>query len=310
VIGKAGTLWAILAGLLIPVGAGATCVVNARTTIALTVTDGTITAPVEVNGQTATFIVDTGASRSLVTPEAALRLGIARDQWVGSSMMGVGGIGAVERPPNADPKSLSLGGVALARRTLNHDTSLTVGVMPNVRAGEVAIDGLLGRDFLSVFDLDLDVPGRRLTLYQVTDCAGRFLPWTGDYSVLPASYVDMSALVVAVTLDDTPLRALLDTGASGSIVAAPGIARLGLQPASLTGDAVSHISGVGPRTVTVHRHQFRSLRVGGQVIGAPNLWVEPIRLQPIADMLLGADWLAARRVWISYATRQLFIANP
>jgi hypothetical protein len=39
------------------------------------------------------------------------------------------------------------------------------------------------------------------------------------------------------------------------------------------------------------------------------IWVAPIRLTPIVDMLLGADWLAARRVWISYATRQLFVAG-
>jgi hypothetical protein len=25
-------------------------------------------------------------------------------------------------------------------------------------------------------------------------------------------------------------------------------------------------------------------------------------------MLLGADWLATRRIWISYATRQLFFS--
>jgi hypothetical protein len=37
--------------------------------------------------------------------------------------------------------------------------------------------------------------------------------------------------------------------------------------------------------------------------------VEPIRLSPIVDMLLGADWLTGRRVWISFATKQLFLAE-
>jgi hypothetical protein len=35
--------------------------------------------------------------------------------------------------------------------------------------------------------------------------------------------------------------------------------------------------------------------------------VAPIQLSPISDMLLGADWLMGRRVWISYATNQLFV---
>jgi hypothetical protein len=26
-------------------------------------------------------------------------------------------------------------------------------------------------------------------------------------------------------------------------------------------------------------------------------------------MLLGADWLAHRRIWVSFATRQLFVAT-
>jgi hypothetical protein len=309
-IGKAGALLLLMAGFLLPATALAACVVNARATIPLTVSGGMIIAPVEVNGITASFIVDTGASRSLVTPEAVQRLGLARDQWVGSTMSGVGGIGAIERPPNADPRSLSLGGVPLMRRTLNHDTSLAVGVMPNARAGNHVIDGLLGRDFLSSFDLDLDIRGARLTLYQVNDCSGRFLSWIGEYAAIPVTFVEITALVLPVMLDDTPLRAMLDTGASASILAAPGIARLGLQPGSFARDASGRLSGVGPRIVTAHRHQFRSLVVGGQAIGSPTLWVEPVRLQPIADMLLGADWLAGRRIWISFATHQLFVMTP
>ena len=124
---------------------------------------------------TATFILDTGAQRSVVTQEAVQRLGLSRDEWVGTTMSGIGGI---DRRPNAEPRSLSLGGVPLVRRTLNHDTSMTVGILP-APCRQSRIDGLLGRDFLSLFDLDLDVPGRRLTLYQVNDCTGRFLPWAG-----------------------------------------------------------------------------------------------------------------------------------
>ena len=169
----------------------------------------------------------------MVTEEAVHRLGLARDEWVGTTMRGVGGI---ESRPNADPRSLALGGVALVRRTLNHDTSLTVGVLPRTRVGNLVIDGVLGRDFLSLFDLDLDVPGRRLTLYQVRDCAGRFLPWQGEYAAVPVTLPDENALVVPVTLDATPLRAMLDTGASSSLVAAPGMFRLGLQAASFAGD--------------------------------------------------------------------------
>jgi hypothetical protein len=296
----------LLSLVLFPALADAACSVEARATIPLSVTGGVITVPVEVNGITASFILDTGAQRSVVTGQAVERLGLARDQWVGTTMSGIGGI---DRRPNANPRSLSLGGVPLVRQTLSRDTSLTVGMLPRTRVGDHVIDGLLGRDFLSAFDLDLDMPGSRLTLFQVRGCAGRFLPWNGAYTAVPVTIPAKHALVVPVRVDGTPLRALLDTGASASLLAAPGMARLGLQPSSLASDPTSPVSGLGPRTVTMHLHRFRSLQVGGQVFDAPSIWVAPIRLSPIVDMLLGADWLSGRRLWISFATAQVFLAG-
>ena len=289
-----------------PVARGA-CTVDHQATVALRVNGAVITVPVEVNGITATFIVDTGAQRSVVSEAAVRRLGLARDQWIGTTMRGIGGI---DRRPNADPRSLSLGGVPLVRRTVKHDTSLTVAVLPLATAGNQSIDGLLGRDFLSLFDLDLDVPAHRIGLYRVDDCAGRFLPWSSDYAAIPIAVPAEQAIIVPVILDGRTLRALLDSGASSSLVAAPGIYKLRLDPTILAADPSGQITGLGSRVLTVHRHQFSELQVGNQTVEMPSLWVEPLRLSPIVDMLLGADWLAARRVWISFATRQLFVAAP
>jgi Aspartyl protease len=297
----------LLASLLLPSAVRAACIVDNKASVALDVVGGTITIPVAINDTVATMILDTGAQRSILTEAAAHRLNVARDEWVGTTMSGIGGI---ESRPNADPRSLTLGGVPLVRRTLNHDTSLTVGIIPSTRVGDLVIDGVLGRDFLAPFDLDLDVPDRRLTLYQVQGCTGRFLPWQGNYTAVPVSLLDQNALIVPVTLDATPLRALLDTGASASLVAAPGLFRLGLQPGGFVNDPADQVSGVGSHVVTMHRHTFHSLQVGGQAISAPVIWAAPLHLTPIVDMLLGADWLAQRRIWISYATHQLFLATP
>jgi len=296
----------VLAGLLFVSGARAGCVVDNLATVPLDDTGGAITLPVEVNNAAATFILDTGAARSVVTEAATQRLGLARDIWVGTTMRGLGGI---ESRPNADPRSLTLGGVPLVRRTVSHDTSLTVGILPRTHIGSRVIDGVLGRDFLSLFDLDLDVPDRHLMLYHVHGCAGRFLPWSGSYATVPVTFPAEDALVLPVILDGTPLRALLDTGASSSLIAAPGLFRLGLQSASFEGDLADQASGLGPRLISMHRHRFRSLQVGGQTIESPLIWVAPVHLTPIVDMLLGADWLAERRIWISFSTRELFVAG-
>ena len=85
--------------------------------------------------------------------------------------------------------------------------------------------------------------------------------------------------------------------------------KMGLDQANLAADPSDQISGLGSRVVTVHRHRFSTLAVGNQTIESPLLWVEPVRLSPIVDMLLGVDWLAGRRIWISFTTKQLFLAE-
>ena len=100
-----------------------------RAAVPFTLTNGHLLVPLTVNGAGATFVLDTGAERSMVTPDAVQRLNLALDQWVGTTMHGVGGV--VEHQ-NADPRSLTLGGVALQRHTITHDTSLTVGALPQM----------------------------------------------------------------------------------------------------------------------------------------------------------------------------------
>jgi hypothetical protein len=291
--------------------AWADCVVAPAATVPLDFIAGSILVTAEVNGHDATFILDTGAQRSMVTEAAIGHLDLTRDSWVGTTM---GGIGGVERRANADPRSFTLGGLPMVRPTLNHDTSLTVGVMPRIVVGGREVDGLLGRDFLSVFDLDLDVPQRQLTLYRVRGCTTRVVPWQFPFTTVPMmasverALIDR-AVVVPVVLNGVSLRALLDTGASASILAAPGMVRSGIQPAQLNADQGVTIRGVGRREVLMRRHEFRQLQVGGAAWEAPTLLVGAVHLYPIVDMLLAADWLSQRRVWISFGTAQLGIAS-
>ena len=289
--------------LLWPSMVSAACQVQQRATVTLDIVGTTVLAPVSVNGVPGTFILDTGASLSVVTPDAVQRFGLALDEWTATTMRGVGGL---ERRRNADPRSVELGGVALHRRSLAKDVTLRVATLPRSVVGGRQIDGLLGRDFMSVFDLELDFSERHLTLYDVHDCSGRFLPWTDAYLSVPVENPTESALVVPVELDGVPLRALLDSGAGQTMVAGAGMARLGLGLDRLQGDTSKVVSGMGPHTVTGWQHQFREFRIGGETFAAPRFLVAPIQLSPISDMLLGADWLMGRRVWISYATNQLF----
>ncbi|HTW71063.1 MAG TPA: retroviral-like aspartic protease family protein [Acetobacteraceae bacterium] len=283
--------------------AQAACTVAERTSAPFTLVHGRLTVPLEVNGIPATFVLDSGAQLSLVTPQAVRRLNLVLDHWVAATMRGVGGV--VEHA-DADPRSMTLGGMPLHQATLARQISLTVGDLPDMGA-DMVVDGLLGRDFLSGFDLQLDLPARRLTLYDVHGCSGRFLPWRSPYYAVTAASVAARAMVLPIALNGIRLTALLDTGASSSLVTLPGMIRLGLTPQALAHDPASAVRGLGRQAPEMHQHRFVSLQVAGETIRQPLLWVAPVRLAPIVDALLGADWLEAqRRVWLSFTTSQVF----
>jgi hypothetical protein len=286
--------------------AAAACAVKELAVVPLRIAGNVPLLTVMIDEKPATMVLDTGAWRSVVSREAVQRLALAQDDWVTTTMRGAGG---VVQYRNAKPRSLSLAGQKLERRTLTRDTSLTVAPLRLDEAFGKPVDGLLGRDYLSTFDLDLNLPRRTVTLFQVEGCAGAFLPWITPYTPLPVEFPLEAAMVMKVELDGVPLRALFDTGASWAVLGRPGLAKLAARGALPNPAAAGALSGIGPRSPSASRHQFHRLRIGPTEVAEPVILSAEIDAVPIVDMILGADWLAYRHVWISYATKQLFLAQ-
>ena len=187
------------------------------------VADGRCVVAVLLDGRVARMVVDTGAERTLVTRAAAQRLGLRRDLWVDTPMEGAGG--QVERHPNVDVGSPSLGKMALFQET-GRGLSLAV---TDLNLGDA--DGLLGSDLLRHFTLDLDMPKARLVLLPAggTMAAGNCVqlrPWARGLLLCP------------VRVDQQELTALVDTGAGATLINARGLHRLGITAANLAGDPV------------------------------------------------------------------------
>ena len=296
-----------LAGALLPAVPARACSLAPRARVPVEIAGGALLVELRIIGHPAQMILDTGAQRTLINTASLQRLELDQDNRAAAAVRGIGG---TERNRVALPRSLSLGGIPLARRTLEADTSLTVGTLARPSTGGQRVDGLLGRDLLAAFDLDLDLPARSLGLYAVTDCRAVAPPWTGAYATLPMQTPMDSAIQLAVEIDGIRLRALLDSGATASIITAPGMARLAVPEALLEQDRKIAISGLGPRLTDARLHRFRSLRLGDITIDEPRILMAPIQTVPIVDLLLGADFLVTRRTWVSFATRQLHIARP
>jgi hypothetical protein len=121
------------------------------------------------------------------------------------------------------------------------------------------LDGLLGADFLSDFEVDLDLARRRVLLYQAPPCRIAAPAWSPPYATIEANRSPHNRLVFPVRLDGHRLAALIDTGAQLTALDATSTAALGLTGASLARDPVATLRGAAAEVVESRAHRFTQL---------------------------------------------------
>jgi len=253
----------------------------------------------EINGSPVTMIVDTGAQWTAITPQAVKRLQLAPDSWHGGLHRGVA---TFSSNINAVARSFKIGGMEIA------DRSLSVVPLPPGFADSPQFAGLLGADFLYRFDLDIDLAHRTLTLYRNDGCRSGVPPWGVPVVALPLVKSMANRLTTAVTIDGHPFHAILDTGATASLISRPNALRAGVSAATLDQEPALPSHGLGTKDFMTRRHVFAEMQVGQERYKQVNLLVSGAMLGG-GDMLLGLDYFGSRRVWLSYALRQMFVAD-
>ncbi len=249
-----------------------------------------------LDGKPATLLVDTGAETSTLTPRTVTALHLRRDPAHGRTLAGVTGN---VRSDTVRLRQLALGGVVVAGAQ-----DMAVGTLPSLEGLDPPVAGLLGGDVLSRFEVDLDLPAGRMTLYSRSPCPD-YLPWPGAAPVL-FKQARPGLAVLSAQVDGRPVRALLDTGARTTLLTREAARGLGVTEPMLASDEARTGSGVGPASVAMRRHRFASIGVPGAAAHDLAVNIADLPL-PGVQMLLGADFLGRRQVWISYATGRLFV---
>lgn len=253
-----------------------------------------------ISGQPVRLLVDTGAERTVLTEATVARLGLPHDTQHLTRSIGIGGSSA-----NWD---VDISGIVLGQTRFPVD-HVAVGNFTIDHIAGPRTDGLLGADILLAFDVDIDSAAHRLTLYRVRRCPGAVPPWSEPAIAINGLDTRRDRLLVPITLDGVAGMAVLDTGAQATSIGMQLARRLGLSVASLETDRTVMAHGAAPRAVPVHVHQFHELLVGGEArIEDPTLAVVP-NDSAIGDALLGGDFLRGRRVWLSFATRRMFVGT-
>jgi predicted aspartyl protease len=260
---------------------------------------GHVLVPVSVGGERLVFSLDTGAGRTSITSAAAEKLGLPEIPGETVKMMGVHGL---TEHPVVRMRSLALGEDELL------DQEAVVFDLDHITRGKWHVDGLLGMDFLQHFDLRFDFPAETVALFpratDPDDCAG--CPSGVEGTVFGT--IEPGFVVLPLTVDGRPVRAVLDTGSGHSGLNTKAAESLGVELPAAPPIGAAGVGGHG------FGLQTGPLRLGEQVLNErPTLRVmdhpvmEALGLADGPAMLMGTDQLAGRTLTISYGLGRVFV---
>jgi len=267
-----------------------------------------------INRSQANMLLDTGDFMTSLTPEAVTRLDLP--QSARPKIQITGPTGAYEA---------SLVDAANVQYVGHDQKALTFAVLPD---GEFApgehTDGLLGANFLSVYDVDMDFAGKQLAFYGKTSTCNWAGPqWTVNATKYFATNIGYELLLIPILVNGVELNALVDSGSEETSITAEAAARVGVTKASTPHDADVTQSGLG---VTSSRMQvFTSITIGSSTFNRPTLAIDdgPSIQQeentsdasPQAGKkhtmaaILGPDLRARRRMVIAFQRHAMFGAH-
>jgi clan AA aspartic protease (TIGR02281 family) len=252
------------------------------------------------NGFPLVLVLDTGAQRTVLTPVVAERIGAQTPPI--EFRRGLRGVAGTLPTREIELHSFTVDHVAIPWHRVTVATIATAPVF------STALDGVLGADVLSSFDIDLDLPHHRMALYEKGTCAFAGPNWPGRYAEISAGRSLSDHLFFPVQLDGHTLTAIVDTGAQQTTLSTRAAYVLGVREAALTHDRSMETKGAAGEELSSRVHRFARLDVGSLVVRNPEIVVTDLSVHD-ADIILGMDFLNGRRLWLSYASFRILLSD-
>lgn len=272
--------------------------------------DGTyLLVPTSLGNLRATFIVDTAANASVISPATRDAIGLTQSDGQAVDVTGAGGevkYQALEVP------EFGVGGYS----------------RPNF--GVVVIDlsrfkknpaqpyaGILGNNFLSDFDVEINVPASKLRLYPHRPDGSASTLKLDERSSVPNEAADKGFIVLKVLIEGKPVTAIIDTGAPTSVLnwAAARQAGVTTETKGLK-RREKGTGGLGSQVADTYLYRFKRVTAGrtkfkvGEVRIADLSVFKTLGLGDKPAMLFGVDMLRDRALFVSYSTKKLYFYKP
>jgi predicted aspartyl protease len=285
-----------------PAGSVEACAFVRQASFAIHVEQNRALVDVQLDGKPATLMLDSGSNATLLTRAAEDRLKLPMEYSKVERIDGVGG-SSFGHPVHAD--IFSVGELKLSDRTL------PVGGFEIVGRGGITPDGFLGTDVIGGYDIDLDLPGQRVTLYRARDCPNGAPPWSFPSTRLaaPPTAPGLGYAFISAIVNGHPLLGFLDSGADVTTIDRTAALSIGISEGELDQDRAVAMSGAVPFRAASRVHRFASLRIGDDQYNGLRLVVTALPVNT-ASMLVGMDYLHTHRIWISLQSRVVYISHP
>ena len=300
-----------------PDAARAACTLDAVAVLPTVAYKGHYVVAADINGKRANLIADTGATTTNLKIASAPRLGVSLSRRDRDNQ----GIGGGEHAYRGFAATLRLSQLILHGKFVGGTGSLA----------DPQIDGLLGMDLLTQYDIDLDLIGQHIILFEPSGaCSTPTVAMPGPLYSAPLAKIRDDALPEAeVLVDGKHVRALLDSGSPTSVLFRNAASQLGLDLTQFNGPDHHNSRGVGPNRIRSFTTVLPRIRIGSfilrnfpvEVLDQPGFAIDRSRTGSLLvddddgrvggeQLILGADFLQSVHVWISHASHRLIMQFP
>jgi clan AA aspartic protease (TIGR02281 family) len=305
----------VLAAAVLLSGASAAfaaCQLQVVAQFPLVIEGNTALVDATINGKPARFLVDTGSGVTLIGRPAAAALGLEAF----ATDMTMYGVGGSDRAGRTTIREFKLGDATV------HDMQMIVSG-PGLRSQRYV--GVLGEDFLSQTDVELDFAQGVMRLIKPKDCVGdQVVYWRKAYSQAALAPSNSGGkLETYVSLNGQRALAEIDTGAYTSVVTTGVAERVGVSPHGEGVQEAGVSSGMGKGFVQTSVAVFPTFSIGDETIKNAKLRVADLfvadkevklgshvseQVVEMPSMLLGADFIRAHRIYIARSQEKLYFS--
>lgn len=253
-----------------------------------------------INGVPARFIVDTGSFFDFLSPAAAAQFKLS----LTSAPPGlyVEGLGGGMFPQIATAPTFTVAGISV------HKALFLVG-NNDFQGGEV---GLLGQNLFRIADVDYDFAEGALRFVRPQHCGDRILAYwatTQPVGVVKLHWTsdERPHLIGKASVNGRDIDVLFDTGSPRTILSLRAAKRAGITPESPGVVAAGLTFGTGRSSIKVWVAPIDKFEIGGEAIEHTHVLVNDIGVPELGvDMLLGADFFLAHRIYVAYGQGKLY----